>query len=119
MDLRHEKRIRIVQELYAHSFIPNEDVKKYHATTRDIIVNTERINKEIERFAPKFPIEKTARIDVAILQLAIYELAIEKKEPPKVIINEAVELAKELGSEKSYAFINAVLGKIYHELSTA
>jgi N utilization substance protein B len=50
---------------------------------------------------------------MAILQLAIYELLIEKKEPPKVIIDEAVELAKEFGSEKSYAFVNAVLGKVY------
>jgi N utilization substance protein B len=54
---------------------------------------------------------------LAILQLAIYELLIEKKEPPKVIIDEAVELAKEFGSEKSYAFVNAILGKVYLSIS--
>jgi len=45
--------------------------------------------------------------------LAVYELMIEKKEPPKVIIDEAIELAKELGSDKTFGFVNAVLGKIY------
>jgi N utilization substance protein B len=52
-------------------------------------------------------------VDISILRNALYELTIERKVPPKVIINEAVELAKELGSEKSPSFVNAVLGKIY------
>ena len=54
-----------------------------------------------------------AKVDLAIMQLAVYELIFEKKEPAKVIINEAVELAKEMGSDKAFGFVNAVLGKIY------
>lgn len=117
MDVRHEKRTTIVQELYAHSFNPTGSIDTFTDKTREVIKNQTTINKEIEKFASKFPINKIARIDVAILQLSIFELTVEKKEPPKVIINEAVELAKELGGEKSYAFINAILGKIYGELS--
>jgi len=117
MDVRHQKRTTIIQELYAHSFIPTGTVEKYDKTTQEILKNSETLNHEIEKFASKFPIGKIARIDVAILQLSIYELMIEKKEPPKVIINEAVELAKELGSDRSFAFINAILGKIYGALS--
>lgn len=119
MDVRHQKRLTIVQELYAHSFNPKADIGKCDAKTKEVIGQQNILNGEIRKFASKFPIDKIAKVDVAILQLAIYELTVEKKEPPKVIINEAVELAKELGSEKSYAFINAILGKIYHELSAA
>ncbi len=53
---------------------------------------------------------------MAILYLSIFELSLEKKEPPKVVIDEAVELAIEFGSERSYAFVNAVLGKVYNEI---
>lgn len=113
MDIRHQKRIAIVQELYARSFLPNQSIARYGKKTQEVISHIDTINNEIQKYASKFPIDKIAKIDVAILQLAIYELTKDKKEPPKVIINEAVELAKELGSEKSYAFINAVLGKIY------
>ncbi|MBI5356881.1 transcription antitermination protein NusB [Candidatus Collierbacteria bacterium] len=52
------------------------------------------------------------KVDKAVLTVAIWELAIEKKTPPKVIIDEAVELAKEFGSESSPGFVNGVLGAI-------
>ncbi len=113
MDIRHQQRIRIVQELYAHSFFPHQSIEKLHPKTQATLKKIKELNTTIEKFTPKFPLQKIARTDLAILQLAVYELIIEKKEPAKVIINEAVELAKELGGEKSYAFINAVLGKIY------
>jgi N utilization substance protein B len=52
------------------------------------------------------------KIDLAILRLAVFELIIENSQPPKVIIDEAVELAKEFGSESSSKFVNGVLGTI-------
>ena len=115
MDPRHQHRLKIVQELYGHSFIPEQPTKKYSQKTQKVIKKAKTVNAEIEKFAVKFPIKRIAKIDLAILQLSVYELIIEKKEPPKVIINEAVELAKELGGERSFAFINAVLGKIYSQ----
>ena len=116
IDPRHQNRLKIVQELFAEQF--NNQTSKSDKTKK-IIGSLKKINAFIQKHAPKFPIDKIARIDLAILRLAVYELTIEKKEPEKVIINEAVELAKELGSKKSYSFVNAVLGKIYAEISAA
>jgi len=115
MDIRHRQRIKIVQELYAAQFTNPTNTTNPTNKTNAILKSFLALNSLIKKHAPKFPLEKIAKIDLAILRLAIFELVIEKKEPPKVIINEAVELAKELGSEKSYSFINAVLGKVYDE----
>jgi len=114
MDPRHLLRTKIVNELYSEGFTHQPSL---NPRTKVIIDNLPNINAQIEHFAPKFPLDKIAKVDLAILQMAIYELTIEKKEPPKVIINEAVELAREIGSDKSYSFVNAVLGNIYKESS--
>jgi len=70
------------------------------------------IDARIHAAAPEWPVDKIAKIDLAILRLAIYELTVEKKEPPKVIIDEAIELAKEYGNDASSKFVNGVLGTI-------
>ncbi len=113
MDARHERRIRIVQDLFAYSF-KNEQFVEPHKDElfSSLIKEMEAIDAAVVKYAPKFPLEKISKIDLAILRLAIFELAIHPTEPKKVVINEAVELAKELGGEKSYLFINGVLGKL-------
>lgn len=113
MDPRHELRIKIIQQLFALSFAKGK-IRLKNNKTKEIIKNVSKINDYIKKYAPKYPIDKIAKVDLAILQLAVYELIIEKKQPPKVIINEAVELAKEMGSDKAYAFVNAVMGKVYN-----
>lgn len=110
-DPRHLKRIKIVQELFANSFGSKAAFASNKKIDR-IQNNLSEINLLIAAAAPQFPIEKIAKIDVAILKLAVFELVIEKKQPPKVIIDEAIELAKEFGGETSPAFINGVLGTI-------
>ena len=115
-DPRHRRRIKIVQNLYSLFFnhqnnglpFPEEKQK-----VELVIKNVRKINPIIEESAPRFSIKNISKIDLAILYLAIFELLIERITPPKVIINEAVQLGKEMGGEKSYSFINAVLGKIY------
>lgn len=62
--------------------------------------------------------KKINRIDKAVLIVSIWELAIEKRTPPKVIIDEAVELAKEFGSESSPGFVNGILGAILKKQET-
>ncbi len=110
-DPRHQKRRQIVQELFAHSFAKQETLED---KTREVIKNEAEIDPQVEMAAPQWPIEKINKIDLAILRLAIFEI-IEKKEPIKVIIDEAVELAKEFGSESSPSFINGVLGAIVNK----
>lgn len=81
--------------------------------------NKATIDSHIQKAAPEYPIEKINRTDLAILRLAVYELLIEKKEPNNVIIDEAIELAKEFGGEASPAFINGALGKLLSDGKTS
>lgn len=108
-DPRHQKRIKIIKELFALSFLLQ---KIKEEKTKKILSNLSKIDKFISEAAPLWPIEKINKIDLAILRLAVYELTIEKTEPLKVVIDEAVELAKEFGNEQSSSFINGVLGSI-------
>lgn len=107
-DPRHKKRQLIIQELFSLQF-QNQKVSE---NSKTIIKHITTIDNYIQQSAPEFPVTKINRIDLAILRLAVYEILIEKKEPQNVIIDEAVELAKEYGNETSPGFINGVLGKI-------
>lgn len=110
-DPRHLRRREAVKILFAETYTaqpnPPELVQK-------ILKQKNKINKLIENAAPQWPVDKLNKIDLAILWLAVYELENDDT-PPKVVIDEAVELAKEFGSESSSSFINGVLGTIYKE----
>ncbi len=108
LDPRHIKRQKIIEDLFKYDF------KKQNISSkaREIVKLFEKIDKEITDAAPEFPIAKINRIDLAILRLSIYELLIEKKNPKKVIIDEAIELAKEYGGETSPSFVNGALGNV-------
>jgi len=108
-DPRHQKRREIVKALFAETYF--KQVRRDDIVVK-IFRNRKRLDKKIAGSAPDWPIDKLNRIDLAILRLAIYELE-QKDAPPKVIIDEAVELAKEFGSDNSASFINGVLGTIY------
>ena len=79
---------------------------------RSVFENREEIDKIIARFAPSWPIEQMAIIDRNILRIAVFEIMLEGEPPPKVAIDEAVELAKMFGSDNSSRFVNGVLGSI-------
>ncbi len=114
-DPRHKKRQRLIEELFKFDFLkqPVSD------NVKNIFINQAVIDEYIRNAAPEFPVEKINKVDLAILRLAAYELVIVKNEPPKVIIDEAVELAKEYGGEASPAFINGALGNIIkHDTTT-
>lgn len=115
MDRRHLRRQKIVQELYASMFKDDENLTEIHEKTHEVLAHVIDLDPHITKYAQKYEIDNIAKVDLAILRLASYELLVEKKVPPKVIINEAVELAKEMGGDKSPGFINAVLGKIFEE----
>jgi len=70
------------------------------------------IDAIIEAYAPAWPLSQMAAVDRNILRLAIFELLIHNKVPPKAAINEAVELAKRFGSDSSAKFVNGVLGSV-------
>lgn len=119
MDPRHADRIKIVQNLFALIFTPDQELPhKNEKISTEIYARREEIDLLIQKHAPKYPLDRIAKTDLSILRLAVYELLINPSEPSKVVINEAVELAKELGSDRSYAFINAVLGSILEKNNT-
>jgi transcription antitermination protein NusB len=114
-DPRHRRRQHLIEELFKVEFHDQKIDDKAH----EIFSRKETIDEHIRLAAPEFPIDKINRIDLAILRLAVYELVIEKTEPPHVIIDEAIELAKEYAGETSPAFINGALGNIVrHEESS-
>lgn len=111
-DPRHKKREEAVQNLFTWEF---HQTQKKNELAKAVTVHLKNIDEAIIKSAPQWPLEQINKIDLAILRLAIYELLIIKKEPIKVIIDEAVELAKEFGSESSPGFVNGVLGNIVKE----
>lgn len=121
IDPRHLKRQKAIKALFAHSFLKEKDEKKIQppsALSKKVISKLKTIDRIIINAAPKWPINKINRIDLAILRLAVWELYFNKKTPPKVAIDEAIELAKEYGAENSSSFVNGVLGTIYKNIET-
>jgi N utilization substance protein B len=139
---RHLGRIVALQTLYEAEFriscndadfemteVLERNISRYSETIedKDFIVKLvdgvhskeAELDSELQPLAPDWPIDKIARIDRVILRIGLYELKYEKDVPPKVVINEAVELAKAFGGENSSKFINGVLGTSYRALESS
>jgi N utilization substance protein B len=94
-----------------------DDTDFVDALVRGVLREQQGIDLKIQPIAPDWPIEQIARIDRNILRIGVYELLNESEiVPPKVAINEAVELAKAFGSDNSSKFVNGVLGTAYRTL---
>lgn len=132
---RHLGRIVALQTLYEQDFrqeaqdntfvldeILARNIERYEQTiddkafieqlVRGVIDRQVEIDEIVRPVAPEWPIEQIARMDRVILRIGVYELLFEKEVPPKVAINEAVELAKAFGGDNSSKFINGVLGTV-------
>lgn len=138
MASRHLARSIILQSLYEWDFytgkkedldkILKRDIEKFGPDMEDldfieklaqgILKNLSKIDKIIRVSAPERPIEQISIIDRNVLRIGLFELLYaEKKEvPPKVAINEAIELAKNFGGENSGKFVNGVLGTVFKNL---
>lgn len=137
---RHLGRIIALQTLYEFEFrqaladasadldeILQRNLERYNETIEDkafvgelahgVEKDKERLDAIIQPIAPDWPLSQIARVDLTILRIALFELtSLSDKVPPKVAINEAVELAKAFGSDNSSKFINGVLGTAYRTL---
>ena len=135
---RHLGRIVALQTLYEEDFrrelsdkslklkpILERNIDRYQDTIDDkqfikqlvdgVSAHQEQIDDIIAPVAPEWPIEQIARMDRIILRIGVYELLFGTSVPPKVAINEAVELAKGFGGENSSKFINGVLGTVLRQ----
>lgn len=137
---RHLGRIVALQTLYEFEFrtqsqdssvvvdeILDRNLERYDSAIDDkgfvrelvegVIAKQGTLDTTIQPIAPDWPIEQIARVDRSILRMGLYELLHRSdKVPPKVAINEAVELAKAFGSDNSSKFVNGVLGTAYRTL---
>ncbi len=82
-----------------------------------VLENIGELDKIISEFAPTRPVSQMAIVDRNLLRMGIYELAMGEETPPKVAINEAVEIAKGFGSESSPRFVNGVLGAVLQSVA--
>ncbi len=135
---RHLGRIIALQTLYEHDFRRNagdkglslddilaRNIARYEGTVDDqafidrlvrgVNAKAAKLDALLQPIAPEWPIDQIARMDRVILQMGLYELLHEPDVPPKVVINEAVELAKAFGSENSSKFVNGVLGTAFRQ----
>jgi len=90
-----------------------DDLRQFaYKLVNGVLANKTRMDQIIQEHAPEWPLIQMAVVDRNILRLAIYEFAILEETPLKVVVNEAVELAKEFGSDNASRFINGVLGAV-------
>ena len=137
---RHLGRIVALQTLYEYEFrdsakdesvdideILSRNLQRYETTIEDkkfvedlvknVVKKRADLDSKLQPIAPDWPIDQIAKVDCNILRIGLYELLYQSKIiPPKVAINEAVELAKAFGSDNSSKFINGVLGTAYRTL---
>lgn len=129
MKARRRARAVVLQCLYEMDYTSHSFDAAFHhhledqpliAKSRDFAyrlgqgtsANRKLLDDIISELAPEWPIDQIATVDRNVLRIAIYELLFEADTPPKVAINEAVELAKKFGSDSSPRFVNGVLGSL-------
>ena len=95
-----------------------EEIDFINRLVKETLKNIAQIDKIIEKAAPEWPINQIAIVDRNILRIGLYELLFGNHEevPPKVAINESIEIAKNFGGETSGKFVNGVLGTVYREI---
>ena len=95
-----------------------EDATFVHQLVNGVVDSISKLDQIIEKAAPEWPIDQINIVDRNVLRIGLYEILYSKKEevPPKVAINEAIELAKNFGGESSGKFINGVLGTIFKQI---
>lgn len=116
---KSEEKIEEVIDRNIEEFAPGvENCDFTRSLIKGTLKNQKKIDELIEKCAPEWPLGQVAVVDRNILRLGIFELLYGNYEevPPKVAINEAIELAKTFGGDSSSRFVNGVLGTIYREM---
>jgi N utilization substance protein B len=102
----------VTERLLGEAGLSEENNEFVRELVSGTIKNRKEIDRNIQKYAPAWPVNQIAIIDRNILRLAIFEILFDNKVPVKVAVSEAVELAKTFGSDKSYKFVNGVLGAV-------
>ncbi|MCE5189634.1 MAG: transcription antitermination factor NusB [Eubacteriales bacterium] len=108
---------RVLEKTEEIGKLDAEDITYIDQIMEGVRLHAERIDELISRYSKDWAIERIARVDFSILRVAIFEMLYRGEDVPTgAAINEAVELAKRYGGERSYAFINGILGSIAREV---
>ena len=102
----------VLGERLSETELSRRDAEFARGLLDGIFANAAEIDKIIAEFAPGWPISQMAVVDRNILRMAIYEIMVSEETPPRVAVNEAVELAKAFGGDSAPRFINGVLGSV-------
>jgi transcription antitermination protein NusB len=94
-----------------------DDVEFIKHLVEGVTKQQKQLDAKLQPVAPEWPIDQIARMDRLVLRIGLYELENEADVPPKVVINEAVELAKAFGGENSSKFVNGVLGTLLRQMN--
>jgi N utilization substance protein B len=112
-DFRPKGNLEEIKKRNIDNYEEDADMEFINATIKGVKKNLKESDDLICNAAPEWPLEQISAIDKTILRIAIFEILHSDEVPPKVAINEAVELGKTFGGENSSKFINGVLGTIY------
>ena len=118
-DFNSKKKNGLEEDLRVNlrEFAPDFDDEGFsHTLVSGVIKHLSSIDQLITRYAPEWPLEQITIVDRNVLRIGIFELKFSPDIPPKVAINEAIELAKGFGGESSGKFVNGVLGAIYRDM---
>ena len=115
--LKSNLDIKIISNRNLQEFAPKkfEGAEFSKILVKGVMDNFKKIDTYIKKYAPQWPVEQITLIDRNILRIGIFELVFFKETPPKVAINESIEIAKTFGGITSSKFINGVLGAIYED----
>ena len=102
----------VVGRFKAVNNLSSEDCRFTQSLLKGVRENSDYIDQLISKFAQSWPMDQLSLVDRSLLRLAIFELVIYGESPYRVVINEAIELAKSFGSENSSKFVNGVLGSV-------
>jgi transcription antitermination protein NusB len=103
-----------IEEFCERADVDHEVAEFMETLVYKVFIRTEEVDIQIEKFSDHWALERMSMVDRNILRLGISEL-LENSTPPKVVINEAVEIAKKFGSADSPDFINGILDKVFKE----
>jgi N utilization substance protein B len=112
LDCTRHKAEETSARLRAGETLTQEALDFSEELVKGVLQHKSELDALIKRFAPAFPVEQMSIIDKSILRLAIFEVLFSDKSPLKVAINEAIELAKDFGSDSSPRLVNGILGSI-------
>lgn len=116
-DFRDDSKVEEIRDRNLNEYKNKADIDFVCKSIEGVLKDKTVLDQMISESAPEWPLDQISNVDKSTLELAIFEMLNYKDTPHKVIINEAVELAKQFGGESSSKFVNGVLGTVFNKIN--